>query len=684
MKPLTRTLLLALCAVAPLAAQGPYYVNGKTGNNNPGAGTTPTNPWKTIGYALATIPRPPSAGVNYQLFVEGNQVYSPSTNGESFPVRPAYNIWIEGSFAGHGILPRLVGTTGATMLLFDPNETYNRNQVTLRYLVFEGGAIAAKMGAAPGQRHRPRFQDCEFSGQTTACVRVEEGGQAICDPRFFQNTFRNSPRAFSMSATGNASILYPDIEENTFRGLTNAGIYLEDTSPTGGNVGASIHSNWFTNSFRGVHMRSGLQASTTNFSVTSCSFTDIGSEAVYLEITGPSSPTATVSMSSFVRAGTGMRCDGVGISGSTALIVERCSAKSCQNGFWFDVGGAGSASVVSRSNLADTCGTGFTWNASSNQITAGFNSLGDRALRNATGMTVSGTSPNAFMSLQSAIFGANTGTGLNVTSSYQVLGRSLTLADNATGLFANANGPRTLDHLVFTGNTNHVAGGAPTINYSCFEAATWPGIGNLNNTNPLVVRPFYKLAPNSPCIDKGNIATNLPATDYEGDPRAAVSKIGGQPLPDLGADEYIQLGSVRKYGTPGFGYFNFFPEISSPNTKAIINGSLTIALENAILPVFQVPANGAVLTFGTRDDSGSLPFELSAFGAPGSLLWNEINATFGPFPVNAQGSASVTFVIPSNAFLIGQTFTFQWLAQLQNVNTLGVVSSDGLRVTIGQ
>jgi len=40
----------------------------------------------------------------------------------------------------------------------------------------------------------------------------------------------------------------------------------------------------------------------------------------------------------------------------------------------------------------------------------------------------------------------------------------------------------------------------------------------------------------------------------------------------------------------GFGAFNFFPEIASPNTSAIVGGSLQIDLVNALMPVYVVPA----------------------------------------------------------------------------------------------
>jgi len=52
-------------------------------------------------------------------------------------------------------------------------------------------------------------------------------------------------------------------------------------------------------------------------------------------------------------------------------------------------------------------------------------------------------------------------------------------------------------------------------------------------------------------------------------------------------------------------------------------------------------------------------------------------------PVTPLGTASVPIGIPSAPLLVGQTFTFQWLANQFSANPRAPVASDGLRVTIG-
>src|SRR5690606_16085574 len=126
--------------------------------------------------------------------------------------------------------------------------------------------------------------------------------------------------------------------------------------------------------------------------------------------------------------------------------------------------------------------------------------------------------------------------------------------------------------------------------------------------DPQLLRPYYKLAPTSPCIDLGGTSPSSPATDYEGDPRASVSTLNGPALPDIGADEYVYAGSARPYGTGGFGAFNVFPRIASASPTAALGSTIQVDLTGAVMPYFPVSADFAILTLGFRDDSGALPF----------------------------------------------------------------------------
>lgn len=659
-----------------------YYVNGRTGMDVPGYGRSPATPWKTMTYAMTQIP-PVVNPVNWNtLYVEGDQAYAPGTNGETLPVRPAYNLWIEGTFVGHGRMPIIAVGAGGTGFEFDPNVVYNRNQSTMRYLVFEGGRYGMKMGASGTRRHRPRIQDCTFRGQSAAGVRIDEASSSVgVDPRFFQTLFTQAPRGIEVVSSGGGAVVRPDVEECTLVGLTDAAIHLDDTSASG-NVGGLFRSNWFRECNRGVHVRSGPVAMTTNFEVYSCSFTDITQEAVLLEAVRPADPSALVQLSSFLRCGDGVRFQGFLTPGAYSLTLLGNVMQGCRrNGVLVDLIGAGTCRFDLSGNTIVQCGTGVGMTLSSPSIAFTLRSHGDRFLGNTNGVSLLGTSATSSMAITSAMVCGSSARGLDVSGNTPFAAHGLTLADNGTAL--NAPAGAQLDHCVFSGNGTDVVG-SPSITYSCFHQSSYAGTGNLNTTDPLLVRPLYKLAPTSPCVDAGNASASLPETDYEGDPRASIGRAGGSATPDMGADEYVLTGSARKYGLRGFGYYNFFPQIGSPSTQVVIGGNVVVALSDAILPVFGVPANDAFLTLGLRDDPGGLPFDLGVIGAPGSLLWNELTTVVGLFPVSRTGTAQLTVPIPNAPLLVGHTFTFQWFANQRSANPRGPVASDGLRVTIGQ
>ncbi|HLU40133.1 MAG TPA: choice-of-anchor Q domain-containing protein [Planctomycetota bacterium] len=675
-----RTLALAIVASSALASAqtivAEYYVNGRTGIDRPDYGTSPDTPWKTFAYAIPRIPPVANPDEANRLNVEGDQVYSTATNGETFPIRPVPNLWIEGTFVGHGRMPVLQPPPGGTAMRFDPTLAYSRNPSTMRYLVFDGGAYGVEMGHST-QRHRPRFQDCTFQNQSRACVHVGDAGSSRgIDPRFFQTLFRSAPRGIEVIASTPGAVVFPDVGECTFTALGTA-VYLDDTS-SGGNVGGLFRTSWFRQCDRGVHVRSGPSANTTNFEVWSSRFADIRDEAVFLEVTRPPDPTAHVELSQFVRCGTAIRLAGMLAPGPYTLRAERNAIHGCQRALYVDVQGAGSCLVSTADNLIDLGHLGV-WIRNAEPVQLRFESLRDRILDMSEGVYLDVRGASSSISVQSALICRNT-TGLRRSGIAPAVVRSVTFADNSSA-FETTSQQITVDHCVFAGNAIDVSGVA-SFSYCCFQSGSQPGAGNLNFTDPQLLRPFYKLAPTSPCIDRGNVAIALPPTDYEGDPRASVSRPNGSALPDLGADEYVQLGSAHKYGVRGFGFYDCFPEIGTSSTQFVVGGTFAVELSGAILPVYGVSARDAFLTFGLRDDAGGLPFDLNLIGAPGSLLWNELNGVVGLFPVT-QGRASVPIPIPGVPLLTGHSFTFQWWVNMFSANPNGPVTSDGLRVTVG-
>ncbi len=101
----------------------------------------------------------------------------------------------------------------------------------------------------------------------------------------------------------------------------------------------------------------------------------------------------------------------------------------------------------------------------------------------------------------------------------------------------------TLTNCILWGDTSPEVFGTvmsePVITYSDIDGG-YTGVGNID-ADPLFVDAGsgdYHLAPGSPCIDAGlNTAPDLPAYDFEGDPRIVDGDVDGVPIADMGVDE---------------------------------------------------------------------------------------------------------------------------------------------------
>jgi hypothetical protein len=679
-----RTALVLWTVAGAAIAQGSFYVDGALGIDAPGRGQVGA-PWKTIGYALANVPAQ-TLTTSAVVWVEGNQVYSPATNGETFPLSPVYNVAIQGRTAGHGKKATLRVPSGGTAMVFASGVVFNRNQVTISEFVIEGGDYGMQMGAAPGFRHRPRVQYCVFDGQAQAPVRIDNAGAAIQDPRFFQNTFKNGYKGMMLYSAGTGAITRPDVEECRFEGFSNAAIEIEDRSPGGGSVGGLFRSNWFDQCGTGIRIRSAAGAVTTAATIRTSRFADIATWAVDVQLDYPFDPLVTVQDCAMLRCGGGVRLTGTPLPGAYTLNVLDNAIVDCGTGLGFSVVGQGDVDVVTRDNLIENCGYGVDFLVGSTGgagLLFDFDSQRDRILRGGTGVRMQAGAPGTVAFGSGMICG--NGSGVQAITPYDFVLRSMTLADNQLGLnlFGTPGPGSRFEHLLFGGNgVDFAPNAALAMTHSCFQGSTWPGVGNLNFTDPQLQRPTYKLAPTSPCIDAGSLASSLPSTDYEGDPRASVGVAAGAAVPDIGADEYVYAGSARTYGTPGFGLGNVFPRMSSPSANAPIGSNVQLDLTGASYPFSSTPAKFAVCAFGVRDDHGTAPFDLAPFGFSGSYLWTE---TLGAFPlqtISLAGTASLLHPIPNDLGLVGATLTYQWIA-IMPLPT-GVVTSDALRVTLGR
>lgn len=694
-----------LFLAAALSAQGPYYVNGLTGTDAPGSGTSPTTPFKTIGYALAHVP-PQSPTSSETVYVEGDQVYSPTTNGEVLPITPAYNVWVEGTFAVHGNLPVIGIPPGGTGIRFPGNQFFLRNAVTFRYLVFEGGDCGMRIGSDPGFRHRPRVQDCTFRHQTVAAILLQPNGTSADDPRFFQNRFEDVQIGVSARTFGNGSHVAPDVEECVFlRCGTGVALVASIDPPWAQNtsVTGQVRSCSFDQCYSGIYLETSGGNSSHDVSISHCRVAN-GTSGVSVAsfATNSLNPQEHLAITDTAVIGCthGIRVErpyGMGRQ-TMDLQIERTTIRGCTTGLGLSAFGEFLRTTRLTDVLITGCTTGLAIHEAGDPALSAIDVVRSRILANVTGIDSYIDSEASHLRLQSSIVAGNTGDGVrhhgfpgsnepgNIGPPTRLELDGATLADDGTALrVVRTWCPVSVTNSVFGGNTQDVQLAANVqfaMDHSCTQNSSWAGAGNLANTDPQLVRPFYKLAPTSPCIDAGATTATSPTTDYEGDARAAVGVPSGPALPDQGADEFVLAGSARPYGTPGWGVFNVFPRISTPGPDARIGQSLQVDMTGAFMPYFPVVADFAVLTMGFDEDAGALPFALAVYGMTGSYLWNTPRASLPLQIVSPTGTASTNVTLPNAPQLVGFVFTNQWFALMPGV--YGVIGSEGLRVTIGQ
>ena len=685
-------------------AQGTYYVNGLVGLDTPTNGTSAASPWKTIGYAMANVP-PQTVNTSAIIFLEGNQEYSPTTNGESFPITPAYNVWLEGTFLGHGQMPVLRIPAAGTGFLFPANEFFFRNKVTYRYLVIEDGDYGMRMGSDPGYRHRPRVQDCTFRNQAIASVAVRSNGASADDPRFFQTVFEGDGSGIGIEATASVpgSVVAPDVEECHFRNLASAVRVRASLYPGVATAIGLVRSCNFKDCDTGVHASSlGGSQTTLAITVERCRFAncDVGVQAEKQSggFAQALQDSVTVSGSAFLNCVTGIQCTmQQSSSGGQNQSVRDSTFMACGIGIECRGLGVFSNDRTFTNLTLDGCTTGILIDEGGDPAYSVIRLENSRLLRCQHGLDARLDEDGGELLVASTVIAQCQGTAVtfygfpgdnepgNIGQPSTIKLYHTTIADNAVGLALTRDySEATASSSIFAGNTQPLQLAANVnlgMSDCCFENTNW-GPGNLNLTDPQLMLPFYKLSPTSPCIDLGASSANSPTTDYEGDPRASISTANGTALPDIGADEYVYAGSARPYGTGGFGAFNVFPRISAASPNAAIGGTVQVDLTGAVMPYFPVSANLAILSLGWRDDSGALPFDLAQFGMTGSYLWNEFVASFALQPVDSNGTASFSHVLPNLPGLVGMTFTHQWFVLMPG--PYGVIGSDGLRVTIGQ
>jgi hypothetical protein len=117
-------------------------------------------------------------------------------------------------------------------------------------------------------------------------------------------------------------------------------------------------------------------------------------------------------------------------------------------------------------------------------------------------------------------------------------------AFGAGGMFNHESSSPVVTNCILWGDSpgeiyNYDEESEPVVNYSDVQGG-YEGTSNID-ADPLFLGPAsgdYHLRPGSPCVDAGtNDAPDLPAYDFEGDPRIADGNRDGTAVVDMGVDE---------------------------------------------------------------------------------------------------------------------------------------------------
>ncbi len=703
---LERIYSLLLVAVTGLvltgmgAAQGPWYVDGVSGVDAPGRGSSPAVAWKTIGYAMAQAV-PGSTTGSSVVYVAGGQSYGAASNGETFPVVMRPGVGLVGFAAGSSGLPVLQIPTGATGVEFASDQNYLRATSVVRALTFSGGARGLLISAQQAVNQEPMIENCRFESQQGWAIDVAGfvDPNQLLRPKVRTCTFvacSNGVRYGETSGNFGVAPATVDIEDCAFLGTQGTSVRAGETYSYQRVFGQVVGCR-FDGGLVGVEV-----GASQNLVIDRCDFRLPSGKGVSVQTASGLSADVTLRDSVFSGCASGLYA--ISINGPIRPTLARNVFIECAigaNGISSDPPGQWMDARL-QDNLFLRCTTGahFSWMMD-------VSSSRDRFERCGVGLVCWGGAIS--LQVSASVFAQNN-VGMDLGVSGSVID-GVTVADNAIGLrsqwvydpfswvpaysFWNSQCRNSL----FAGNNadlvdlgvglppytgGSTVGTLPLIDFffnCCFQGTNTTANGNLGLTDPLLSRPTYKLLPGSPCIDRVAPSATTPATDFEGDPRVVAATGTAPNLLDLGADEFVPAGSARPYGTPGIGKGMVFPNISSPNTAVRYGTNLTLDLTGALSQLSGQAASSALLTFGWDDDSGVLPMDLGVFGLSGSLLWNDFVTTFPIQTVSAAGTASYTTAIPNNQALVGLTSTYQWFALMPGGD---IVSSNGLRATIGQ
>lgn len=663
-----RSLTVAIALATCLSAQAAFYVDGASGANLAGHGSTSSQPWRTISFALQQIGAPVGP---VTLFVQGDFSYAPGTNGETFPLLPPPRVTIEGIAGPTGQQPCLKPPPGAGGIMLDPTASYTGGPPLLRNVTIQGGEYGLTFGPGAGSSHIILVENCHFDQNALHCIRVTNGSgyaQITMDSTTCSNTSVGiAPIPATPPSIAHLSI---DLAGCSFDNMLVAVDAIASNS-----IQLKLHECSFQNCGTGIQSH----ADDCSILMHQCTFTDCNSGAsLDSQWVGMPIYALDISRSTFIRCSQGIR---IRTLGNVDAYMSHSTFSQCATGIE-DIGPYQAHDLhLEDCTFLDNATGLHIWFDKQAQICS---LVRCRFLRGSVAVHVDGYDYGGTFNLNvsNCLFAQQSSTCLYVKPAFAsppfgvhcVQVNYTTFADSTLALDLNTLNPmsRAL-HSVFNGNTTDIGSPTAFLCIGCLtDNATLSGSSNTVSTDASLLRPSYKLWRGSPCIDAGG-SSIPPTTDYEGDPRPSPSVVGGPALVDIGADEFVATGSLQSYGITATGPSASRPRIHSTDTTASIGGTFRVELSGA-----STQGAAAVLAIGATEPSPPQPFDLTGIGI-GGTLWVTPEIFSTPIAVNATGSAVYVQHVPDLDFLVSLPLHYQWLVASLD----GWTTSDGLRVTLG-
>lgn len=177
-----------------------------------------------------------------------------------------------------------------------------------------------------------------------------------------------------------------------------------------------------------------------------------------------------------------------------------------------------------------------------------------------------------------------------------------------------------------------------------------------------------------PVLPGTSWSATLPSNGFLDDLRAGSLRLcvnlGNPTMPSASGNTVqnpLRYGFSAPTGAPPLGRLVRISSIGRPAIGERVDVIVTDAM----------PLQAASLAY--CEDTAGTPLDLASAGLAGHYLWGNALAAYSTF-TNAEGRAAISFDVPYTASLVGATFFLQWFTLDPAASSLGVATSDALKI----